>query len=257
MPEKSANKTRTNRFTQPALVLVFCVALLKYIQNIQRQEIIPYLPTLLLLALVGGAIVSLLQPGRQPLRDLFKTPLFLALNAFGLVALLSTAYSIYPSLTFSRSLQFIIVVNSLYLVLWCTKDIKRVFEAVGTLLIYFVLIAAIYGLILRYFGSVEWVYTYHPEHLIITDAIKFNYLNTLGIELTQLLYDDRISSFTGNPNTIGFLIMVSSLISIYFVVEKKKYHYLIYIAISLYVLLLAHSRASILGLATGLFKIGR
>ena|SRR5690625_2308736 len=170
MPEKSANKTRTNRFTQPALVLVFCISLIKYIRDLQREEIIAYLPILLLLSLVGSAVLSLLQPNRPSLRGLLKDPLFLALNAFGLVALLSTAYSIYPALTFSRSLQFIIVANSLYLILWCTKDLKRVFEAVGTLLIYFVLIAAIYGLILRCFGSVEWVYTYHPKYLIITDA---------------------------------------------------------------------------------------
>lgn len=143
--------------------------------------------------------------------------------------------------------------NSLYFILWRSKNIKQVFESVASLLIYFVLIAAIYGLILWQFGSVEWIYTYHLEYLKITDAIKFNYLHIWGVDLTQRLYGDRISSFTGNPNIIGFLIMISSLVSIYFVVEKKKYHYLVYIAISLYALLLAESRASILGLATGLF----
>src|SRR5690625_7837744 len=65
------------------------------------------------------------------------------------------------------------------------------------------------------------------------------------------MYGQRISSFTGNPNSLGILLMLSILICFYFIKQKKSFWLFILIIIFVYTLLLTGSRASLVGMIAG------
>src|SRR5690625_5402157 len=71
------------------------------------------------------------------------------------------------------------------------------------------------------------------------------------MEFKQLMYGQRISSFTGNPNSLGILLMLSILICFYFIKQKKSFWLFILIIIFFYTLLLTGSRASMVGMIAG------
>src|SRR5690625_6498060 len=84
---------------------------------------------------------------------LFKKNHLIALNAFNILILLSSLYSIYPLLTASRSLQFLIVSNCLYLMLVHVKDLEKTFHSVALITIAFTFLASVYGYLIYIFRS--------------------------------------------------------------------------------------------------------
>src|SRR5690625_1760644 len=116
-------KKKENRIAEFGILFVFLLALLEPIQNIKREAFLPFAPEALTVTLLGIAFMLLLS-SRINIK-LFKKSHFIALNAFNILILLSSLYSIYPLLTSSRSLQFLIVSNCLYLMLVHVKEIGR------------------------------------------------------------------------------------------------------------------------------------
>src|SRR5699024_8543896 len=126
-----------------------------------------------------------------------RSPLFFGINSFGLLIIFITVYSKYPLLTASRSLQFIIVATSLYLILSHVIQLKVLFERVSKIIIAFTFLASIYGIIIYHFGT-----AYSSNNIWVTG------IKVLGIDFNQRMYGHRISSYMGNPNPFGFQIMV-------------------------------------------------
>src|SRR5699024_9662457 len=124
--------------------IIFLLSLLGSIHNIEREAIIPFIPVALLGALTGCAFSLLLTKGINVAA--LRSPLFFVLYSFGLLIIFSTVYSKYPLLTTSRALQFIIVANSLYLILSHVIELRLLFERVSKIIIAFTLLASIYGI---------------------------------------------------------------------------------------------------------------
>lgn len=153
----------------------------------------------------------------------------------------SSVCSQHPHITINRSLQLLIVYNCIYLILSCSRDLKGVFELGAKITISFILIASIYGIVIYHFGS-----AYTVNGILVTG------IKGLGLELAQRMYGERISSFTGNPNTLGFLLVISMISSLYFINTYRNKKYTLIFLILLYTLLLTGSRASLLSLIIGI-----
>lgn len=221
------------------LLIVFLLSLIHPIYSNVKLINIPLIPILTISALLTTAFISYIYNKnlRKYLKISFKENLFLSLNIFGLIALSSSIYSKYPSLTLSRSLQYIIVINCMYYVLGHIKNLKETFELISKLSIYFILIACAYALIISYFGDSSYL-----------KGKKINYIEIFGFKFYQNIHGTRISSFMENPNILGFQLMVSILFCLYYIREYRSIWFTIIGAILLYTLILTQSRASLLGL---------
>lgn len=229
---------KDNRFAHYSILIIFLLSLLGSIHNIEHEAIIPFMPVALLGTLTGCVFSLLLIKGFNVAA--LRSPLFLGINSFGLLITLSIAYSKYPLLTASRSLQFIIVANSLYLILSHVMQLKELFERASKIIIAFTFLASVYGIIIYHFGT-----AYSSNNIWVTG------IKVLGIEFNQRMYGHRISSYVGNPNPFGFQIMVSTLACLYFLTVYRKKWYFILLLIFLYTLLLTGSRASTVSLIGG------
>src|SRR5690625_2489038 len=139
---KALYRKRNNNIAYNGILLVLVLSLLSSITNVEREVIIPFISVALLTTLVGCASLLFLIK-RISIKKL-KSPLFFSINIFGLLILFSTLYSKYPLLTASRSLQFIIVTNCLFLILSCIKESRKLFEDSAKITIAFTLVASIY-----------------------------------------------------------------------------------------------------------------
>src|SRR5690625_1662490 len=246
MHQKTNKKTNTyppslpaSRIATTGLIIAFVFALSHSITSIDRQPILPYMPAATLGSLVISALICVFTQKNLStyLRKTVSESLFIGLNIFGLIILFSTIYSKFPLLTLSRSLQFIIVTNSMYYLLTQVENLRVLFESITKLTIYFMLAACIYGLFIFFFGIDS-----------TSNNTSISYVKFLGIELQQRLYGQRISSFIGNPNPFGFRLMIAILFCLYFIREYKSRWYAFLFIILLYTLILTQSRASALGL---------
>lgn len=234
----STPQIQENKLAYYSIVAIFCLSIINSIRNIEREAVIPYLPVVLLATLIGSSITLLCT--KKINYKHFKNPLFISLNIFGLFILFSTFYSKYPFLTATRSLQFILVTNSLYIIISYIKNIKNIFETIADITIKFTFVASIYGIFIYLFVNFSTI-----------NGISVTKINLLGIELAKKMYGHRISSFLGNPNSFGIYLMISSLICLYFLKEYKNKKYALLLVLFLYTLILTGSRASMVGLIGG------
>lgn len=220
------------------LLLVIFLALLNGTQTIHSQAVFTLIP-LVLLSSVTSCAALLLLTTRVDIK-LFKTPIFIGINCFWVLIFFSTLYSKYPHLTAPRSLQFFIVTNSLYLLLCSVRDLKQLFEEASKITLLFTLIACVYGIVVYQLGN-----NYTFEGITVTG------LKVLGLELQQRMYEHRISSFVGNPNSLGVLVMLSIFFCLYFFKQYQAKRYLVLMLFFFYTLLLTGSRASMMGVLVG------
>src|SRR5690625_2397513 len=147
----STPQVQENKLAYFSIIAIFCLLLIGSVQNVEREAIIYFIPVLLLATLLGSSI-TLLVTKKININN-FKNPLFIAINSFGILILFSTLYSKYPFLTASRSLQFILVTNCLYILISHIKNIKQIFEAVANINIKFTLLASLYGIFIYFLGD--------------------------------------------------------------------------------------------------------
>src|SRR5690625_3120067 len=234
---------KNDKIAHYVILIVFLLALLNSIRNIEVESVFPFMP-IALLGVLTGCTSLLLLTKRISIKSL-KTPLFIGINCFGILIFFSTIYSKYPQLTTTRSLQFILVTNCLYLMLSNVQDLKRLFEEVAKITILFTLIASAYGIIIYKLGS------FH-----LTKGIWITRIYLFDVDFDQIMHGERISSFVGNPNFLGIFLMYSILACIFFMKNKNSIWYVILILFFFYALLLTGSRASMIGvIAGGLFFI--
>lgn len=221
-----------------SVLAIIILSLLESIKNIERETIIPFIPPTLVVTLLGSTLLLALT--RRISIKTLNSRLFIGINCFSALILISTLYSKYPQLTVSRSLQFFIVTNCLFFILSCVKDTKNIFEKTAKITITFTLVASLYGIVLYHFGTIYSI-----------DGIWVSGIKFYEVELNQRLYGHRISSFLGNPNPFGIRIIISALACLYFITKYKSKWCGLFFLIFLYTLLLTGSRASVLGLMAG------
>src|SRR5690625_4334883 len=234
------SKRKDNWIAHYGILLVFLLSLVGSIQDIERNAIIPFIPISFIVILIVFTFLILLLT-KIKIKNI-KSPLFIGLNIFGIVILSSALYSKYPQLTTTRSLQFIIVTNCLYITLSQIKNTKKLFERVAKISISFSLLASLYGIII-----------YHYGEFYSSKGIWVSGIQLFGLELSQRMYENRISSFMGNPNPFGLQLMVSILACFYFLKKDNTKYYWNFISIFIlfYALTLTGSRASMIGLIGG------
>src|SRR5690625_1659160 len=174
-------KKKENRIAEFGILFVFLLALLEPIQNIKREAFLPFAPEALTVTLLGIAFMLLLS-SRINIK-LFKKNHFIALNAFNILILLSSLYSIYPLLTASRSLQFLIVSNCLYLILVHVKDLEKTFHSVALITIAFIFLSSVYGSqfyifrsLYSFYGFCIFVITFFVMFFCLILSVEFIYL---------------------------------------------------------------------------------
>jgi len=233
-----SSQEKDSKFTYYSILIIFSLSLIGSIQNIEKEAIFSLTPIILIAILITNSFIILLAKGID-IKSI-KDPLFIAINIFGAIILISTIYSKYQLLTASRALQFILASNSLYIITSHIKNQKIIFESIAKINITFSLIASIYGVTIYLLGN--------P---ITINDITVTELKIFSFNLTQRMYDQRISSFLGNPNPFGVHLMVSIISCFYFLKEyKSKWHALL-IIFFIYTLALTGSRASAIGLLAG------
>lgn len=229
---------KSNKIAYYGILFAFALALAGSIQNLERETVFSFIPLAILTTLIGCSF-TLVLTGKTNSETLIS-PLLIGLNAFGLFVLFSALYSKYPLLTASRSLQFILVSNCLYIMLSYIRDLEEIFKKISELTIAFTFIASVYGIIIYHFGN-----AYSSDGIWVTG------LKSFGLEFTQRMFGERIASFTGNPNIFGVRIMVSILTCLYFLKKYRQKRFILLILFFLYTLFLTGSRASALGLLGG------
>lgn len=238
LPLNTQNVLIDNIFSN-GIIIIICISLLGLVTNIYREPVIPYIPIVLLTILATLlAFHFILKKVRC---SLFRHNTFIFMNIFGGFTLFSTIYSMHPLLTFTRSLQFIFVSNSLYIILYHIKDPKDLFIKTARLITLFSILATTYAIIIYYMGENK-----------IVDGITVKSINFFGIDIAQRIYDrERASAFLGNPNPLGLWIMIGAFLCIFLLHETRKAYYSLFIAILIWGLILSGSRAPALGLAVG------
>src|SRR5690625_4448126 len=218
--------------------LLFSLLLLSMLQTVERTPIFPNMPILILAALFIAFSVELINKGID--LKFIKSHCFLAFNLFGLLITISALYSEQPHLTFLRAVQYFVISNCLLIVYDKHKSSYLVFTTLSKLILIYTLAACIYAIIVFEFGTIHQI-----------DNTWRNSLDIFGMKYEQLLYGNRVSSFLGNPNRLGMLIMISSILCLYFWSLRRNILWLLVLVIFLYTLKLSGSRASLLGLTVG------
>lgn len=235
--DDSFQEGKSNDFAYYSIISIFIISLIGSVQNIEKESILPFFQVALLVSLVScSSFLILLRKGHD---RYLRSPLFFWINFFGVFITFSSIYSKYPLVSFFRSLQFVLVSNSLYFILSYVKDLRGLFESILRINIKFAFLAAFYGMFIYLFGEYELISDFY--------ITKFSFF---GFDLSQRMYGHRISSFLGNPNTLGIFIMISIISCLYFF-KKNKLGYALLILFFIYVLVLTGSRASMIGLIAG------
>jgi len=219
-------------------ISIFITSLLGTIQKGEHGYLIPNVPAITLGFILGTTIIALTLEKID--LKIFKQSIFVLFNAFGLLIFFSTFYSKYPSLTASRSLQLIIVLNCLYFLINQAENTEKLFRYISYIAITFSLIACIYALTILYLGNIGKF-----------KGTTVTQIQVFGFNFVQAMSGARLSAFLGNPNFLGIHLMFSVMMSLYLLTTTRKAIYLLFILIFLYVLMLSGSRASIVGLTIG------
>jgi O-antigen ligase len=74
----------------------------------------------------------------------------------------------------------------------------------------------------------------------------------LWVSSAETLINNRAFGFFGSPNILGSLSMITAIMAIASFMNKKKWYYLVYTAMSVTVMILTFSRSAWLGLAVGI-----
>lgn len=234
------NKTQA---LMPVLMILIC---LNSIKNIQNSKAIPYIGIITLIFLLLCLFYTFIN--REGIR--LTNRYFYLGNAFVFLCILSTIYSIDKKETFTRSIQLLIIFNTIYLLISKTDNYQYLIKSILIVLISFTTIASLYCLIIYYLG-----YTLINEGITIS---RFNF--TDNIYISQIMAGSRPSSFIGNPNSFGAILMYSTLSSMFLSYLNRnstlyKWLFCLLSVLFLYCLWLTNSRASFLGIFLSIFTI--
>jgi len=198
-----------------ALFLIFMGTAVLQLQAPARESVVPYAPYLIL-GLQVGLSLMILGTLRCRLGRAYQAVLllFFFLVVLFLFSLLSAFWSAHPELVFQRSLMVFVPLLLVALLTWSDPNPLGTFTMVARGIVIFVTALSAIGLLLLFFGSETWI-----------DGRRIQSLSLGPITLAQSVLGIppllRISSLTGNPNTLAMWIMLSLPLTLYLLHTRK------------------------------------
>lgn len=197
------------------LFAIFMSTALLSLRTPTGEELIPYAPYFMLALQLTFAITALghvrlrLSKEYQPVLATFLLLGFLFMLSF------STAYwSSYPDLVAQRSLLVFVPLLLVVLLSWSDPNPKATFTLVSRGLVAFASSLSVIGLLLYFLGT-----------QVVLEGVRVQTLSLGPVALSQALYGVppflRISSLTGNPNTLAMWIFVGTVLTIYLLHNRQ------------------------------------
>ncbi len=152
--------------------------------------------------------------------------------------------------TFIRSLYIFIPALMLIIIVYNDVSLKKTFWSLANYLSIIGLLLSIYGIVIYFFGDVVWLENVRHQ------VIKIGFL-----EFSQIVYGDnnalRISSITGNPNSLGLWLLICLIFTFSLKLSKriKTKYFLFNYTICLFCLALTGSRAGVVSFFISLFLL--
>ncbi|MGG2954221.1 O-antigen ligase family protein [Geobacillus stearothermophilus] len=223
------------------LICVFFVAFLTYIpKNIESQSIFPYGIYLNLILMFIILFLSFLKNPKMNKEQLFILYLFFILFIYSLS---SSLWSFSVIKVAWRVLLVFVPIFSVGMALMSTNKVYstiivfyRIHKIIGTVL-------SLYGLVVFFLGDISWI----PDGSYMINSFHF-----IGFNLQQSVFPlgslFRISSFTANPNILGYLLLISisSTFALFYIKKLKFMNFLVSILLQISALILTFSRNNII-----------
>lgn len=240
-----------------ALFVIFMGTCVLSLRSPSRAYLIPYTPYIMLALQLGASFVALgglrLRLGKtyKPMMMILSLLVFLTIWSLG-----SASWSLYPELVIQRSLLVFVPLLLVFLLTWSDPNPRTTFVLVSRGLVLFVSLLSAVGVFLYFFGTQGWV-----------DGASVQVFSIGPISLAQRLMGVppflRISSLTGNPNTLALWLAVSLVLTLYLLHSRRISRSLgiLVLALQGLALLFTFSRTGIItsfiGVAAYSFWMGR
>lgn len=224
------------------LLLIFIMSSVLSLQTPTNDSIIPYSPYIML----GSQILI-------PSFMILKCKLFLSKRYDRLIliyvflfilfflSLLSAFYSKYPELVLQRTLMVFIPILLMGVLIWSDLNPSLTFILISRWLTVFATILSSIGIILFIFGVDGWI-----------GGVRLQKINIGPFKLSQAVYGYppllRISSLTGNPNSLASWLLISIILTLYLIDSHqiKRIYGKIFLYIQFLSLILTFSRTGII-----------
>lgn len=220
------------------LILMIGLPFIFELQDAQRNPLMPYHAHLMLGTHIA-LFVSVL-PFVRVKADWRKVMLITGWVACSCLALLTGFWSDYPALVLQRFLMVFITSFMLFVVVFSDRDPLQSFYGVLKFVSYFGAILAVIALMIHFLGEMVWV-----------DGHRVGILAIGPLQLEQKLYGVaplfRVSSLTGNPNSLAAILSLSlvSTLAIFRINSLSRLFFIFIIGIQLLALILTFSRTGI------------
>lgn len=221
------------------LVLIMITGCLLAVRNQELNTLIPASGALFA-GIIGLSFIITAQTIQIPYRGILSSHLLLLACLF-FYSLLSSVFSDNQILSVQRVISTFSLIFIITLLVFSDRQISCTYRKIAYIFSIFGCIAAIYSLLLKTFGEIEYFSTG-----------TFNTVQLLGVTLTQKIFGAgslRYASFFGNPNAFG-LWLIFSLTNTYYVIRLRSKRNLILwflVLIQWIALLNTGSRAAIVG----------
>lgn len=235
---KTKNITLT---VSDVICLVFLGTALLSLKTPTRENLFPY-ASYLMLALQVGLPLILLPRLRWCLGKVYNGVMFIFL-LFALLFLFACASGIWsnmPELELQRSFMIFVPILLIGLLIWADSKPLVTFIRVAKSLVFFVSTLAVVGLLLYFFGSESQF-----------EGTRVQTLSLGPVSLSQNVFGTppflRISSLTGNPNSLAMWLLLSLPLTLY-LIHIRKIGFVsgkILLVLQLFALILTFSRAGI------------
>lgn len=228
-------KKRVNVF----LMLIFFTSFFIFIpKNIDLTNVVPY-GTLILLAVVLLSFLSLMINNRKVI---LYNDYFVIILLFYMLFTYSLFTAVWSDSPFEVAWRSIIVFLPILIIAYIMYFVDNVVFSVLCFYIFNLscgLLLSIIGLVIYYFGQTYWA-----------DGVLINELRLGSFSISQIMYISsgllRISSITGNPNTLGYILVISSVstIGLFFMNKIRVIFLLLLLSPQLLALFFTYSRTS-------------
>jgi len=236
--DNQKNRLSVQALIRSVLILLIALPFFLELQNAQRNPIVPYHAYLELSIYVILFLIVI--PFVRIKLDLLKIQTIECWVILFVLSLATTFWSPNPELVVQRSLMIYLTSLFLIIIAFSDNDPLQTYTTILKFLCWFGFGLASIALLIQVFGEMAWI-----------EGSRVGILTIGPIKLEQVVVGKppfyRISSLTGNPNSLAVILsfsLVATLV-LYFTGKLNYFRFMIFSGIQLVALIFTFSRAGI------------